>query len=519
MTLQKKSNLIFALSILGAVLVYLKNGWVSDDAYILFRGIEQLFAGNGPNWNPHERVQTFTSPLWFWLLAFTRIFSSHLYINTILTSFLLWLGTLFILRKLFGNDYVLLASVLLFTASRGFYDYTSSGLENTLAYFFIALFLFLNNKLFSKNPQSNRKRTVIFNLIVYGLLICIRHDLAVLFFPIVLFSIWKSAHLFTLKQWIGLCVVSLSPFIIWTLFSLVYYGFPFPNTAYAKIDTGIDKLLIMQQGVKYLISSLLFDTITMTVIGAALFVCIKRGKADSVRFLGYGIVLNLIYIIYVGGDFMQGRFLSYAFMIAAIIIMQQIAANWNKKQQGFGVAVLLLYLFLYPNTPFATPLNYQNYRSKLMISDERGTYFKRTSLYARYIRYPYSVVFPPHKWSFQGLRFKMQNDHVRVFGNIGFFGYWAGADKIIIDPLGLADPLLARLPVQGEWRVGHYLRELPTGYVQSVETDKNMIENPSLHEYYDKIKLITQSDKLFTWQRIKTIVLFNAGTFDHLTEF
>ena len=27
------------------------------------------------------------------------------------------------------------------------------------------------------------------------------------------------------------------PFIFWELFSLLYYGFPFPNTAYAKLGT------------------------------------------------------------------------------------------------------------------------------------------------------------------------------------------------------------------------------------------------------------------------------------------
>ena len=36
-------------------------------------------------------------------------------------------------------------------------------------------------------------------------------------------------------------------------------------------------------------------------------------------------------------------------------------------------------------------------------------------------------------------------------------GYVAGTDKIIVDFYALADPLLARLPVDPEnWRIGHF---------------------------------------------------------------
>ena len=31
------------------------------------------------------------------------------------------------------------------------------------------------------------------------------------------------------------------PLLAWELFSLLFYGFPFPNTYYAKLNTGIPK--------------------------------------------------------------------------------------------------------------------------------------------------------------------------------------------------------------------------------------------------------------------------------------
>lgn len=78
--------------------LFLKNAWVSDDAFITFRTIEQFFSGHGLRWNPHERVQAFTHPLWFWLLAFLRLFSRNDYLNALAASYLLCVGALLLLR-------------------------------------------------------------------------------------------------------------------------------------------------------------------------------------------------------------------------------------------------------------------------------------------------------------------------------------------------------------------------------------------------------------------------------------
>ncbi len=59
-------------------ITYFENAWVCGDAYINFRSIEQLFAGNGLVWNSHERVQVYTSPLWFFMVAATRWVSENL---------------------------------------------------------------------------------------------------------------------------------------------------------------------------------------------------------------------------------------------------------------------------------------------------------------------------------------------------------------------------------------------------------------------------------------------------------
>src|SRR5262245_39794815 len=43
--------------------------WVSEDAFILLRVVQNLLSGQGPVWNIHERVEAYTSPLWVGVLT------------------------------------------------------------------------------------------------------------------------------------------------------------------------------------------------------------------------------------------------------------------------------------------------------------------------------------------------------------------------------------------------------------------------------------------------------------------
>src|SRR3972149_4054050 len=45
----------------------IETAWISDDAFITFRSMENFLHGYGPVFNIGERVQTFTHPLWFLL--------------------------------------------------------------------------------------------------------------------------------------------------------------------------------------------------------------------------------------------------------------------------------------------------------------------------------------------------------------------------------------------------------------------------------------------------------------------
>jgi arabinofuranosyltransferase len=86
-----------------------------------------------------------------------------------------------------------------------------------------------------------------------------------------------------------------------------------------------------------------------------------------------------------------------------------------------------------------------------------------------------------------------------------------------IDKYGLVDALIARLPAEVPWRVGHYVRRPPDGYLETLETGHNRIRDPSIAAYYERIRLITEG-RLWSRERFRTILRMNLGQYDHLIE-
>ena len=71
-------------------------------------------------------------------------------------------------------------------------------------------------------------------------------------------------------------------------------------------------------------------------------------------------------------------------------------------------------------------------------------------------------------------------------------GYYAGPTIHIVDPLALNDALLARLPAINDpaWHIGHNIRYIPEGYLETVRTGRNQIEDPNLATYYDSLSRV-----------------------------
>ena len=519
-----------SLAIVGALIflaLVLRIAWVGDDGYITFRTLEQVVAGHGLRWNPHERVQAFTSPLWLFFLLIPRLVSSNVFLNALGVAFVLDAVLLVVLFQWARRDGLgFFVTLLLLVASKGFFDYTTSGLESPLAYVLLALFAWLVRVWTETTAQ--RPRWAFRVLVVANFVILTRYDLALMVLPASLW-VWLRTYpgtswRFHLRAW-GL---AFSPLLAWVVFAFFYYGTPFPNTAYAKIPPGYPRWALLKDGVKYFVAMGMWDIASVLLLGSGLGLAAwaawrfwrhreTRGQTETLvpLLLGMGMVLHLGYILWVGGDFMVGRFAAFDVLWAVMLVVWWAAQNDASRRFLVLAIIGLVYVAAYPNTALNSPSLYTNPRMWKGISDERG-FYEEASLFM-YVHGHFadaSRPFPPTAWTQDGLAFRQEPRTVIVASNIGYFGYWAGTEKIIVDRYALADPLLARLPAEFPSRIGHFKRPVPEGYVTTLETGELHIQDPDLKAYYRQLALVTQGP-LWSWERLRAIVCLNVGCYCH----
>ena len=487
--------------------VFLANTWLGDDAYITFRVVDNFLNGYGLTFNPDERVQAYTHPLWMLLLSVFYAVTSDLFYTTLGISYVLCLLTLAVsfahLDHLWRS--ALLLGVLL--SSKAFVDYTSSGLEYPLSYFLLAVFYFRWFALVrDQRPLLPR------DIVVSGLLAAAaflnRSDSILLYVGPLGYLLLRGwpVYRWRLIWWFS---AALSPVAVWLLFSYVYYGFPFPNTYYAKVAIGIPRSLTLRQGLAYVANSINFDPFTLGTIAIAAGLALRIRRLPEIA-AAASAVLYVFYTVWVGGDFMSGRFFAMPLLVASILIVTSI----QRREVALILAAALIgYNLIAPLAPIKTRASYDGawpWRLQNGVKDERGHYHQITNV----LFYAPFRTLPDHVWFREGISFRNSPEKVSVQGSIGFFGFNAGPTKYVIDRNALSDPLLARLPVSEslyfEFYAGHFFRELPAGYLESRREKKNLIADPLVHAYYDKLLNVT-AGPIFTMSRARDIWDLNVG--------
>ena len=294
-----------------ALLGYVANYWVADDGIIIWRAVEQFHAGNGPVYNEGWRVQVYTSPLWYWLMVGGRYLSKDLYFVTFGLSTVLYSATLILMWLSIRKWIWFGVAIVWFMCSTAF-DFTSAGLENGLGFVFVAAFL-----LYYLRGQGHSRNAGIC-IVLAGWAMLVRADLMLLFGPPALYLAWQHRAAFSLRQWAGIGLLSLGPMVAWETFSVTYYGSLVPNTYYAKNAGGISRLEYIAMGVDYLKHSALLDPVVCVSLLTATGIALVRPFRDVA--LAAGVILTLVYVLWIGGDFMVARFFSYAFLGTVITV-------------------------------------------------------------------------------------------------------------------------------------------------------------------------------------------------------
>jgi arabinofuranosyltransferase len=500
---------LVALSGALFTLVVFRNAWLNDDAYITFRTVDNFIRGDGLTWNPAERVQAYTHPLWMFALSLAYLFTHEAFFTSLALSMALSLAAVLLIGlRIAPSTPAALAGIAILIGSKAYVDYSTSGLENPLTHLLVALFLLV----YLRWPDKPRHLFVLAG--IAALVMLTRTDLIVLLLPALVYAALRP------RRWSAVVAVvaGFIPFALWEAFSLFYYGFLFPNTAYAKLNTGISQRELVEQGLYYLLNSIRIDPLTLMVIAAGVAApLVARNWRQAA--VSAGMLLYLAYVVRIGGDFMSGRFLTAPLLCAAIVLVcQRWPAPAYLLAAGVATAVSLAspYPPLFSGESFSLNRPYQEIKDEHGVADERGIYYQATGL-LKILRDPASF---DHVYIQEGRQLAAEGPTVTVQSSIGFIGYFAGRDAHIVDMFALADPLLARLPASEnkDWRIGHFKRVIPYGYVRTLTSGENEIDDKRLARYYDKLALVTRGD-LFDLNRLVEIWNFNTGKYDHLINF
>ena len=476
-----------------------RNAWVTEDAYITLRTIDHWLQGFGLRWNIGERVQAYTHPLWMLLVTLPYVVVRDAYAAALITSLAVTAAAVIALVSVARSSGHAVAAVMLLALSRSFIDYSTSGLENPLSHLLIVALVWL---------YAVEEAGTLAIALCAALLALNRTDTLLVALPPLAHTVWRSLHLRGFKQTLKELVIGFSPYALWELFSLFYYGFLVPNTAFAKLNTGLPRGELARQGLAYTLNAIAWDPALFLVLTVGLAIALSRRHLRTYLLVASAL-LYIAYVVQIGGDFMKGRFFTIPVFIAACLVA---IAPLALAELGRVAALLLPVIVLFVH-PSGTDLEHGYSGAE----DEREFYEDTLGL----MSYTRTRGVPHHMFRDIGESFAANaaNDPVKESYNVGITGFFAGPRVHIVDQNALADPLLGRLPARYDpnWRIGHYTRQVPEGYLQTIKTGVCTMPDKQLCEYYERLREIIAGD-LWSFSRLSTILAMNFGRYDYLLD-
>lgn len=499
--------------------------WSSEDAFIYHRIVDQLLAGNGPVFNVGERVEAYTGPLWLGLLAVARAVapaSVELEWMSVALGLALsvggFLAAVLAARRLWSSGpsatvrrgaLMLPLGALVVAALPPFWDYATSGLETGLAFAWLGgTFLGLVAVGLPAGGEGRRPARAHYGLAVaIGLGPLVRPDLT-LFAIAFLVALAILARPFSLGRALGLAAGAAALPLVYQLFRMGYFGSLVPNTALAKEAGGV----YWARGWSYLLD--LFRPYALWLPIAALLgwaAVSARGQwrgAERERALLVAVpiaagLLQILYVVRLGGDYMHARMLlPGVFAVLMPVAVVATRSRWTSPLLAAVIvpwAIVCAFTLRAPAEPAKDPTNLKvndqrrryaevwGYRDPVTLGDYAAVTMRRPGLHVRQGRELAALAESRravvlgytsdrnrfgersrHPVAHKGVtpRPEARSPVVVRTGSIGRIGFAAGPRVHIVDRNGLADPMAARLrlPQQRPPRPGHE-KSLPEEWV------------------------------------------------------
>ncbi len=488
------SRLIIVIGFLLMLTAYYKLAsearFIQDDAFTSLRYVQNFVDGNGLVFNIGERVEGYTNFLWVILLSAVSFLAHALNLDLPLAAQLLstlcgipvLAITYFLAKKILTKNFAgsIISSLLALSApamvlfTTPFIYWSVSGMETPL---FVSLTLLSVYYFLDFETRGKRNAFVIVSVLnsflrpegmfFFCLLIGVKYIVTVLAADeFKLAKKLKAGFASSLKTSLIMYAV---PILAYIVFRLVYYGYPFPNTFYAKTEFTTQFLM---RGWNYYLSFLeeylLFGFFYIPVL-----VQLLRSKTNSKEnvLIGLTLVYTLI-IIVMGGDVLPvNRFFLTIMPLLFILLINSSAELIEEFLKGklsevakYGLVIIMLVYSVI------------NYSRNLPLMMEKRAYetglVAKMKIYAETLREKKIKSLPRVAGGKAG-KSKIKATSVAV-STIGAFSFYSGAR--VIDLVGLTDEYIAHNPKEVKgideelpviWKERHY----NAGYVLSEKPD------------------------------------------------
>jgi arabinofuranosyltransferase len=501
-TFSKHGRTILSVTVLLLVLYMfilnsLENKFIQDDAYTSLRYAKNFADGKGLVFNEGERVEGYTNFLWVMLLsgfyslkklglpgfelsAFAQELSMFFGITAILI--------LFFLSKEFNknepenifSDIKNYLPPFLFALSAPMIYWSVSGMETSL---FVSLTLLSFLIFLKRREKENLGRWFVMISLLNSLL---RPEGMIFCGLLYFYKFIEDFSRGTKNVFNKSILVEISVLFIliafYLIFRILYYGYPLPNTFYAKTEFTVQ---FLSRGLKYFYNF----TKSNLLYGVFLFLPFVLLSDKKLRYnLWFGFYIMFVWIflvVIIGGDVLPVH--RFFLPILPIIFIMNVKAVFyltekiKSNKANLSLKILTLFLILvygYWNYNLQKPSiqNFRSYESGLV---------KKMKIYAGWIKEQSKIK-------------SMSKKKITVaMSTIGAFSYYSSAR--IIDIVGLADEYIAHHPKEVEgideelpvlWRERHYNAD----YVLSKKPDYIIFPAGAKPSAFAECALFVQND-------------------------
>jgi len=431
-----------------------------DDAYISFRYSDNLVSGHGLVWNAGETpVEGYTNFLWVIIgagvLKIGLPIVASMKVVGVVVGLIAVLLMYIITRKISAPDTYAVMPALLLAVTPAFALWSVAGLETAL---FVALLLASLYFFVSEESATHVRRSAYFSAPLMLLLALTRPE------GIAVFGLLASTRVLLWvrdphrrRDVVRYIIWALAFGLLWLLYFVwrwSYFGYPFPNTAYVKVQSGLTTVA-GQIGVYLIPYALrLIPFVLLAIYALGQKERIERVDVYILTALGGLFVLNLI-----SSDWMPGHRLALpmtplVFLLARDPLETAFRSVWEGRwRQRLSAAAIVLALVAFAMAPM---LYTANLFHRVMATQMDMSIF-------RWAREMQSIVDGQYVEVGNWLADNAPEGASVVAPNVGAIGYLSGL--AVIDTIGLTDAAIAR----NGWTVDYLLASKPEFIV--IESD------------------------------------------------